>query len=571
VSLLQTVDSTQEIDTNNMRNHTIITETTDSGENRRSRARPPDHLHRGLRGRNLVLISIAGSIGTALFVGIGIPLSQGGPLSLLLGFSTFGLLILLPTQYAVAEMCALLPMESTIFHFADRFVDPAFAFAIAWNYFYGGAIVIALEATAAASLVGFWSSANSGIWIAVALVTNFLVNIYTVRWYGEVESVFAVFKILLITGLIIMTVVTALGANPIHDRYGFRTWKAPGPMFEYLLPGNAGRFFGFLRSLVYAGLVMGGPDVLAMQAGEAQNPRVNIPRAARKVVFRLLFFYLAGALSVGMICDTNDPLFKQAVASGTSGAAGSPWVLGMKRLHITGVTDLLNALILTSVWSGGNSAAYSSSRTLYSLALEGKAPRFLKTLSSRGIPVNCVIVVHLIGCIGFLAISNNALVVFGWLADLATIAWLMTFFAINVTFLRFHAGMKAQKLNRQAQQGDDRNGLPYVGTFQPYWSWIGAISLAFIILANGYYVFLPGKFVARGFVTSYFGIAFGVTLFVIGKLWWKTKLVRLREMDIFGEDKQRFDEEDELVWKLVLEDRRKTKAGYMSQWVDKWL
>ena len=117
---------------------------------------------------------------------------------------------MLPTQYAVAEMCALLPIESTIFHFAARFVDPAFAFAIAGNYFYGGAIVVALEATAAASLLGFWSSVNSGVWIAVALVTNLFVNIYTIRWYGEVESLFAIFKILLITGLILMTIITAL-------------------------------------------------------------------------------------------------------------------------------------------------------------------------------------------------------------------------------------------------------------------------------------------------------------------------------------------------------------------------
>ena len=235
---------------------------------------------------------------------------------------------------------------------------------------------------------------------------------------------------------------------------------------------------------------MVGPDVLAMQAGEAQNPRVNIPRAARKVVYRLLFFYLIGALCVGMICDTTDALFVQAMTDGVSGAAGSPWILGMRRLQITGATDLLKALILTSVWSGGNSAAYTSSRTLYSLALEGKAPAIFRRLSKRGISTYCVLLVHLIGCLGFLVTANNALVVFGWLADLATVAWLMTFFAINVTFLRFHAGMKAQKLPRVQRTENEAREMPYTGPFQPYWSWVASVSLAVLILINGYYVFV---------------------------------------------------------------------------------
>lgn len=47
------------------------------------------------------------------------------------------------------------------------------------------------------------------------------------RYFGIAEFYLAIFKIILMVGLIMFTFVTMVGGNPHHDAYGFRYWKDP--------------------------------------------------------------------------------------------------------------------------------------------------------------------------------------------------------------------------------------------------------------------------------------------------------------------------------------------------------
>jgi yeast amino acid transporter len=108
--------------------------------------------------------------------------------------------------------------------------------------------------------------------------------------------------------------------------------------------------------------------VIALAAGEIQNPRRTIPRVAKLIFYRLVGFYVVGVLCVGIICSSRDPMLLGAIANSEPGAAASPWVVGIKNLGIGVLPDLVNALIMISGWSCGNAYLYSSSRTLYGLA-----------------------------------------------------------------------------------------------------------------------------------------------------------------------------------------------------------
>jgi amino acid transporter len=55
-----------------------------------------------------------------------------------------------------------------------------------------------------------------------------------------------------------------------HDRKGFRYWKNPGAMREYLVGGDAGRFCGFLKSFVNAVFSFLGAEVIAVAACETK-------------------------------------------------------------------------------------------------------------------------------------------------------------------------------------------------------------------------------------------------------------------------------------------------------------
>lgn len=127
-----------------------------------------------------------------------------------------------------------------------------------------------------------------------------LINMLAVKWYGETEFWAALGKVLLIIGLIIFTFISMLGGNPLKDRYGFRYWNNPGSFNTLYREGNLGRFLGFLQCLIQASFTIAGPDYVSMAAGEAENPRKILPRAYNAVFYRLTFFFVLGALCVGI-------------------------------------------------------------------------------------------------------------------------------------------------------------------------------------------------------------------------------------------------------------------------------
>jgi amino acid transporter len=209
-----------------------------------------------------------------------------------------------------------------------------------------------------------------------------------------------------------------LGGNPLGDRFGFRYWNEPGAFAEYYKQGDLGKFLGFVSALITASFTIAGPDYISMAAGEAMNPRGVLPKAYNGVFYRLTAFFVLGVLCVGILVPYNDKTMAAAFESNKPGAAASPYVISMDRLGIPILPHIVNAVILTASFSAGNSYVYCASRSLYGLALERKAPRFLTKCTSQGVPIYCVTVVLLFAMLSFLQVSNGASVVLNWLVNL---------------------------------------------------------------------------------------------------------------------------------------------------------
>lgn len=100
---------------------------------------PPSHkLDRGLKGRQVNMLAIAGAIGTGLIIGSGQGLARGGPASLFIAYCITGSIIYF-VMTAMGEMSSFLPMDQGFSGYADRFVDPAlgyvhFQFAVFAQY-----------------------------------------------------------------------------------------------------------------------------------------------------------------------------------------------------------------------------------------------------------------------------------------------------------------------------------------------------------------------------------------------------------------------------------------------------
>lgn len=238
------------------------------------------------------------------------------------------------------------------------------------------------------------------------------------QWYGESEFWLALSKVLLSIGLILFTFIVMLGGNPKGDRFGFRYWNEPGAFAEYYKTGDLGRWLGFLACLIQASFTIAGPDYVSMAAGEAANPRGVLPRTYNGIFYRLTAFFVLGVLCIGILVPYNDHTLAEAFAKGLPGAAASPYVVAMDRLGIPILPHIVNAMILLAAFSAGNSYVYCASRSLYGLALDGKAPRLFTKCTKRGVPIYCVTVVMLIALLAFLQVSNSASVVLDWFVNL---------------------------------------------------------------------------------------------------------------------------------------------------------
>lgn len=115
-----------------------------------------DGLQRRLGNRQIQLLAIGGSIGTALFVSIGTGLYQGGPGSLFLAYLIYSCILGLVNN-CMAEMATLHPVSGGFIRMAGKWVDEALGFTAGWNFFFYEALLIPFEITALTQVLGFWS------------------------------------------------------------------------------------------------------------------------------------------------------------------------------------------------------------------------------------------------------------------------------------------------------------------------------------------------------------------------------------------------------------------------------
>ena len=269
-----------------------------------------------------------------------------------------------------AEMTTLMPVSGGFIRLAGAWVDDAFGFMAGWNFFLYEALLIPFEITALCTVLGFWSdNIPAAAVIAVAIVLYALLNVLAVKAYGEAEFWLSGGKVILIFLLFSFTFVTMVGGNPKGDAFGFRYWNNPGAFAEYITTGDLGRFEGFLGGMWSASFCVVGPEYISMVSAEAKRPRIYIKQAFKTVYWRFGLFFIIGSLAVGILIPYNDPTLVEILTSGEHGgtAAASPYVIAMQNLGVGGLPNLVNALLVTSIFSAGNTYTYCSTRSLYGL------------------------------------------------------------------------------------------------------------------------------------------------------------------------------------------------------------
>jgi amino acid transporter len=90
-------------------------------------------------------------------------------------------------------------------------------------------------------------------------------------------------------------------------------------------------------------------------------------------------------------------------------------IISFQNAGINALPSIINAALLTSAWSAGCADCYTSSRTLYGLAVRGQAPKILTKTNKNGLPWVCVLVSCVFSLLSFMAAAHGkAGTVFGY-------------------------------------------------------------------------------------------------------------------------------------------------------------
>lgn len=471
-----------------------------------------EHLERKLKTRHLTMIAIGGTIGTGLFLASGTTIHDAGPGGALAAYIIAGIMVYF-LMTSLAEMAAFIPISGSFSTYTSRFVDPSLGFAVGWNYWYNNAIILALELSSSSLIMKYWLPHVPGIvWSASFLVIIFALNILSVKGYGEAEFWFSIIKVATIVVFIVVGLLMIFGIMSGHSGG-----------FSNLTQGEA-PFKGGLLSIFSVFMVVGfafqGTEMVGVAAGESENPSKDMPRSIRQIFWRILLFYVLAIFVIGCLISYKDP---NLLSSDVSNVAVSPFTLVFKHAGFAFAAAAMNAVILTSVLSAGNSSLYVGSRVLWTLAEEGKAPAFLKKVSKGGVPVNAVYLTTSIGMLCFLTSLFGDGTVYSWLLNAAGLAGYISWLSISVTHFRFRKAYVAQ--------GRDFKDLPYVAKWFPLGPVLATLLCLVATLGTNYGAFIGSKIDWYGIAVSYIGLPLFIIAYLVHKLVKKTKMVSINEAD----------------------------------------
>jgi len=335
-------------------------------------------LQRQLTSRQLTMIAIGSAIGVGLFLGSTVTIGLAGP-GVIVTY-VLGALIALVMAYALAEMAVVHPQAGSFGVYAERYLSPWFGFVVRATYGFIQILAIGAEVTAVAIYFTFWwPGVPQWVWVCGASAALVAINTARVSRFGEVEYWFALIKVVAILAFIACGLVLITGIGP-WPAVGFRNLTGgPGGFLPY---GWRGVWLAL--TLVITSYM--GVEVIAVTAGEAEDPERSIPRAMRTMVLRLIIFYILAVAVMLMMTPWN------RIGEGGGGITGSPFVRAFVAVGIPYAAGVMNLVVISAALSSANSNLYLTTRMLFSLSRSGYAPASLSVVSDTGVPLRAVAV-----------------------------------------------------------------------------------------------------------------------------------------------------------------------------------
>ncbi|WP_286175894.1 amino acid permease [Arthrobacter sp. NEB 688] len=433
-------------------------------------------LGTSLKPRHITMISIAGVIGAGLFVGSATAIEQAGP-AVLVSYALAGSLVVLVMRM-LGEMATANPDTGSFSVYSQRALGRWAGFSVGWLYWWFWVLVIPVEATAAADILSRMVGLDQWVWALLVTLLLTGTNLVSVGNYGEFEFWFALVKVVAIIAFIALGVLAILGLLPNSEVSGVsRLWEPDG-----FFAGGGGAIIAAMLTTMFSFM---GTEIVTIAAAESPDPAKGITKAVNSVIWRIFIFYIGSIAVIVSLVPYNQ-------------LEDGSYQTVLQAIGIPGAPLIMDIVVLTAVASCLNSALYTASRMVFSLAARGDAPKAIARVNAKGVPVVAILISMVLG---FLAVVGNYVLpdkIFGYLLATSGAIALFVYLAIAVSQL---------VLGRRMRATDE---LPPVRM----WLFPGLtmVVIGFIVVVIGLMAFDPGQQQAIAFsvVSALVIVALGV-------------------------------------------------------------
>ena len=322
------------------------------------RDKSDEGYRKGLKSRHMRMIALGGAIGSGLFYGASGRIADGGP-SVAIVYAICGGIAYLMLR-ALGELSLYRPSSGGFISHAREFMGERGAYFTGWFAFITYSSALMADITAIANYMHYWKPFQIVPlwgWAFIALALMVIVNLASVKFFGEFEFWFAMIKVVAIVVFMILAVVAivfgiSLTVNGNSYTPGVHAITEHGGLF----PKGAFTMVTLSLGILFA---YGGSEYLGAAAGEAEDPQKEMPRAVNSMMWRILLFYVGCIVLFTLLLPYN--VYKRDE---------SPFVTFFSGLGIPAAGHIMNLVVLLAAASAINAELYTCGRGLRSLAVD---------------------------------------------------------------------------------------------------------------------------------------------------------------------------------------------------------
>ncbi|MBK0032842.1 amino acid permease [Erwinia sp. S43] len=379
------------------------------------------NLHRGLSSRHIQLIALGGAIGTGLFMGAGKTIAVSGT-SILITYVVVGFFMYM-TMRAMGELLLTRLDYRSFADFVADYLGPKASFYLGWSYWLSWVVTCIADVVVCGGYVQYWLPELSP-WIPAlsTLALLCLLNLLSVKMFGEAEFWFAIIKVIAIVALIVTGgwMIASGWTSPDGVQASLSNVTNPQVFMPH---GIVGFFAGFQIAIFsYTGI-----ELLGTMSAETRSPERVLPKAIKAIPMRIIIFYVLSMVVIIAVTSW------QHIAPDTS-----PFVTLFDKAGLPAAAAIINFVALTSAMSSANSGVYSSTRMLYGLSVDDHAHWQFRILSrTTSIPVHSLLFTCFCMLIGtlLLFLVPNVMTLFTVVSTLAAILVIYSWAMILIAYL----------------------------------------------------------------------------------------------------------------------------------------